>query len=269
MFVFEGWWHVVPDEERRMWVLEPFVGVGPLRFGMGPGEVADAMGDVTAETERYLRGCPADAHVYTVEEGRYPEFGLHLYYRHERLAGVVVDALCGPQVLADGTALVGRVPSVLERWLLDRAETRPPYTELAYMSAGVPSSQSLGVTINVNGRATASSPARSSTPPRHSTTSPTGCRRRPGRSTTERRGAPCARESTNDPLTRGTAAPADVDTRPAYGAMACLPDGEHPSRAAIPRTQPAVPEPPAHEGHTPGRRAPRIAGVCRRLLCPV
>ncbi|MFE2870494.1 hypothetical protein [Embleya sp. NPDC059259] len=149
MIVFEGWWHVLPDEERRAWVLEPFVGVGPLRFGMGPDEVADAMSEVTAETERYRRGCPAGASVHTVEEGWYREFGLRLYYRGERLAGVAVDALCGPQVLADGTALVGRVPSVLEQWMLDRAETRPPYTELAYMSAGVPSSESLGVTINV------------------------------------------------------------------------------------------------------------------------
>ncbi|OPC76902.1 hypothetical protein B4N89_40560 [Embleya scabrispora] len=87
--------------------------------------------------------------VYAVEEGRYRGFGLHLYYRDERLAGVAVDALCGPQVLADGVEVVGRVPSVLEQWMLDRAESRPPYTELAYMSGGVPSSASLGVTINV------------------------------------------------------------------------------------------------------------------------
>ncbi|GCE02236.1 hypothetical protein [Embleya hyalina] len=81
--------------------------------------------------------------------GGYREFGLRLYHRGERLAGVAVDALCGPQVLADGTAPVGRVPSAIEQWMLDRAETRPPYTELAYVSAGVPSCESLGVTINV------------------------------------------------------------------------------------------------------------------------
>ncbi|MFF3208102.1 hypothetical protein [Streptomyces sp. NPDC002962] len=149
MIMFKGWWHVLPDAERQPWMLEPFVGVGPLRFGMSPGEVADVMRDVTAETERHTRNYPANVNVYTVVEGRYPEFGLHLYYRAELLAGVVVDALCGPQVCADGVALVGRVPSVLEQWMDDRAETRPPGTELVYMSAGVPASESLGVTINV------------------------------------------------------------------------------------------------------------------------
>ncbi|MER5775529.1 hypothetical protein ABT144_14790 [Streptomyces sp. NPDC002039] len=149
MIMFKGWWHVVPDEERQQWLLEPFVGVGPLRFGMSPGEVADAMSGRTAEVERHTRRREVDANVYTVVEGKYPEFGLHLYYRDEQLAGIAVDALCGPQVSADGAALVGRVPSVLEKWMLDRAEARSPEDELSYMSAGVPGSESLGVVINV------------------------------------------------------------------------------------------------------------------------
>ncbi|MFE3520128.1 hypothetical protein ACFXOD_00780 [Streptomyces sp. NPDC059161] len=82
-------------------------------------------------------------------EGEYREFGLKLYYREERLAGVVVDALRGPQVFAEGVALVGQVPSVLEQWMLDRAEVRKPYTELSYMDAGVPGSSSLGVVLDV------------------------------------------------------------------------------------------------------------------------
>ena len=82
-------------------------------------------------------------------QGRYREFGLHLYYRDERLAGVAVDALCGPQVFADGMSLVGWVPSELERWMLERADARPPHTDLMHMGAGVPASDSLGVTINV------------------------------------------------------------------------------------------------------------------------
>jgi hypothetical protein len=82
-------------------------------------------------------------------EGTYTEFGLHLYYKDERLAGVIIDALCGPQVSVVGMPLVGQVPSVLEQWMLDRAETFPPYTELVYLGAGVPASESLGVTLNV------------------------------------------------------------------------------------------------------------------------
>ncbi|MCX4745535.1 hypothetical protein OG455_08365 [Kitasatospora sp. NBC_01287] len=149
MIMFKGWWQVLPDEERQQWMLEPFVGVGPLRFGMSPDEVADAMDDVTAETERHQRHRPANSNVSTVVQGVYPKFGLHLYYRDGGLVGVVVDALCGPQVSVEGTALVGRVPSVLEQWMVDRAETLPPESELVYMSAGVPASESLGVTINV------------------------------------------------------------------------------------------------------------------------
>ncbi|MER6358982.1 hypothetical protein ABT186_46230 [Streptomyces sp. NPDC001634] len=45
-------------------------------------------------------------------------------------------------------ALVGRVPSVLEQWMIDRAEVREPYTELSYMNAGVPGSDTLGVVID-------------------------------------------------------------------------------------------------------------------------
>jgi hypothetical protein len=149
MVMFTGWWHVLPDEERQQWALQPFVAVGPLRFGMSPEQVTAAMDAITSEVERHLYRTPAHSNASTVVEGRYPTFGLHLYYRDEGLAGVVVDALCGPQVSVAGTALVGRVPSVLEQWLIDRAETRSPETELVYVSAGVPASESLGVTVNV------------------------------------------------------------------------------------------------------------------------
>ncbi len=147
--MFQGWWHTLPDEEREQWELVPFETVGPLRFGMTPGEVTGAMDMVTADIERRTYRMPRSSPVAAVAEGTYRTFGLHLYYRGEALAGVVVDALRGPQVSVAGTALVGRVPSVLEQWLLDRAETRPSGTELTYLSAGVPASESLGVTINV------------------------------------------------------------------------------------------------------------------------
>jgi hypothetical protein len=147
--MFKGWWHVLPDDERQQWVLDPFVAVGPLRFGMSPAEVADAMSGATAESGQRTTSWPAGGGVSAVVEEVFREFGLHLYYKREHLAGVVVDALCGPQVFVDGVAVVGQVPSVVEQWLLDRADTLPPYTELEYMSAGVPGSLSLGVTVNV------------------------------------------------------------------------------------------------------------------------
>ncbi|MEV8597304.1 hypothetical protein [Streptomyces sp. NPDC052012] len=144
-----SWWHVLADDERQQWTLDPFVGVGPLMFGMGPGEVSEALSGVTREAQRYRLSSPANSTVDVVEQGEYPELGLHLYYRDERLAGVVVDALRGPQVSVEGVALVGRVPSVLEQWMLERAGASEPYTELTYMDVGVPGSESLGVFLDV------------------------------------------------------------------------------------------------------------------------
>ncbi|MGW1176168.1 hypothetical protein ACWD4P_20925 [Kitasatospora sp. NPDC002543] len=147
LIMFMGWWHVRPDEERVQWALEPFAAVGPLRFGMGADEVTQALLGVTGDSEHRTWVGGRGNNTWRVSEGRCREFGLHLYYRDGRLSGIAVDALRGPQVTADGTALVGRVPSALEQWMCERAETRPD--ELAYMSAGVPSSKSLGVVINV------------------------------------------------------------------------------------------------------------------------
>lgn len=138
------WWKVLPDHERRQWTLNPFVSVGPLSFGMSPDDVSEALSGVTAESQQHTLGA-----VGIVVEGEYREFGLSLHYREERLASVVVDALRGPQVLAEDVALVGRVPSVVEQWMTDRAEARQPCAELSYMDAGVPGSESLGVVIDV------------------------------------------------------------------------------------------------------------------------
>ena len=143
------WWDVVPDDERQQWTLDPFVSVGPLGFGMSPSEVSERLSGVTGETQKHWLHRREAESALTVVEGGYRKFGLKLYYQEERLAGVVVDALCGPQVFADGVALVGRVPSVLEQWMTDRAEPGEPGAELFYMDAGVPGSQSLGTVIDV------------------------------------------------------------------------------------------------------------------------
>ncbi|MFD5588966.1 hypothetical protein ACFWII_34885 [Streptomyces sp. NPDC127063] len=143
------WWDVLADDERRQWTLDPFVSVGPLGFGMSPSEVSEALSSVTGESQRHRLRRPGTETVGIVVEGEYREFGLKLYYREERLASVAVDALRGPQVRAEGVALVGRVPSVVEQWMIDRAESREPCAELSYMDVGVPGSESLGVVIDV------------------------------------------------------------------------------------------------------------------------
>ncbi len=59
------------------------------------------------------------------------------------------DTTKGPQIYADGVALVGRTPSELEQWIVDRAGTREPFSELFYANLGEPGSRSLGVVIGV------------------------------------------------------------------------------------------------------------------------
>jgi hypothetical protein len=142
-------WPVAPDKERWQWTLEPFAAAGPLHFGMRPAEVAEALRDATAEAEPHRHYHPAPWSLRDSEDGRYLDFGLRLYYWQERLAAVVVDALCGPQVFADGAALVARVPSAVERWMLDRAAAHEPDGEVTYMGGGLACSESLGVVINV------------------------------------------------------------------------------------------------------------------------
>jgi hypothetical protein len=143
------WWKVLPDDERQQWRLDPSASVGPLRFDSSPGEVSRALSSVTDDSQVDAHGRDVGKAASVIEEGTYREFGLHLYYREERLAAVVVNARLGPQVFADGVALVGRVPSVLERWLLDRGEAGPPGDECTYMGAGIPGSESLGAWIDV------------------------------------------------------------------------------------------------------------------------
>ncbi|OPG09357.1 hypothetical protein B1R27_06220 [Streptomyces sp. GKU 895] len=138
-----GIWDVKPDDERLRWALEPLMGIGPLRFGMDPAEVADVLGEVAAD---HSTSIPWGDTVTRQE--RFTGVGLTVYYADEvRLAGATVDARFGPQVLSDGTALVGRVPSEMEQWLIDRAEVREPYTELFFMPGADPGSQSLGLVM--------------------------------------------------------------------------------------------------------------------------
>ena len=135
---------------------------------MGPDETSQALSGVTRETQGHRLRRRAGETVDVVEAGEYREFDLKLYYRENWLAGVVVDALRGPQVFVEGEALVGRVPSVLEQWMIGRAEAREPQPELSYLDPGVPGSESLGLVLDVQrARALACSLDRCSCPVRH------------------------------------------------------------------------------------------------------
>jgi hypothetical protein len=67
-----------------------------------------------------------------------------LYYDSGGLHGVSVEALRGPQVFADGRPLVAQVPSEIDRWVEQRAESRGKDAEIAYLGTGGIVSRTLG-----------------------------------------------------------------------------------------------------------------------------
>ncbi|MGW0486318.1 hypothetical protein [Nonomuraea sp. NPDC003214] len=135
-----GIWDVKKDEERQQWTYTPLVGVGPLRFGMSYQEIIDAL-DPFVQTG----GVGSDD---APTARRYPELGVTVYYEDDiSLAGVAIDALIGPQVLLDGTALVAQVPSVMEKWLWEYGQTHG--CEIQYIHDGNPSSPDLGLILRV------------------------------------------------------------------------------------------------------------------------
>lgn len=145
------WWKVIPDSDRQQWEAAPFVSVGPMRFGMTPDEVAATLDEIEGGRQQFLNTKPPTQDHYSRTRGEYRNLGLTLYYGiEERLKSVVVSALSGPQVFAEGVALTGRVPSELERWIVDRAEAyEPDDEELWYFAGGVPGSASLGLIVGV------------------------------------------------------------------------------------------------------------------------
>ncbi|MFI6652748.1 hypothetical protein ACIBI8_34725 [Streptomyces sp. NPDC050529] len=96
--------------ERECWEWMPAVGVGPLRFGMSPADVAVAL-RVRAPQE--LVGGP-----YAQEN--YAD-GVKVFYDEGRLACVSLDAAAGPQAFLADVALAGRDPEKAHQFLLDHA----------------------------------------------------------------------------------------------------------------------------------------------------
>ncbi|MEE1843745.1 MULTISPECIES: hypothetical protein [unclassified Streptomyces] len=98
------------DAERECWELRSGAGVGPLRFGMSPAEVAQAL-LVPGPQER--AGSP-----YAMED--LPN-GVKAFYDAGKLACVALDAVTGPQVFLSGFPLAGSDPEQGQQFLLDHA----------------------------------------------------------------------------------------------------------------------------------------------------
>ncbi|MFI7413541.1 hypothetical protein ACIBU0_33210 [Streptomyces sp. NPDC049627] len=98
------------SERREHWELLPGVGVGALRFGMSPAEVANAL---RVSEPQELVGGPYGQEDFAD--------GVKVFYDAGELACIALDAVRGPQVLLAGFALAGRDPEQAHQFLLDYA----------------------------------------------------------------------------------------------------------------------------------------------------
>lgn len=135
-------WYVKKDSEREEWLLVPHVSVGPLRFGMVPDEVSASLRS-NASISRHVKRTSGNSELV---EAQFTRLGVTAYYgKGEVLACVAVDALAGPQVRLDGTALVARVPSEAEEWVCNH--TNAHELDLIYTHAADPGSADLGLIL--------------------------------------------------------------------------------------------------------------------------
>ncbi|GAA4902141.1 hypothetical protein LX16_0298 [Stackebrandtia albiflava] len=149
-----GMWPVRDDTERLQWSFTPYVGVGPVRFGMTSTRIREVVGDVLTPRRRH----GGDASVELWDERPPPATGvprtrpatavMTTYHDDSgRTAAIAVDARNRPQVTLDGLALVGRVPSVLEDRFIDRLSATG--ADLRYSLQGHPWSSRLGLLLRV------------------------------------------------------------------------------------------------------------------------
>ncbi|WP_330461571.1 hypothetical protein OIB37_34705 [Streptomyces sp. NBC_00820] len=112
-----GTWPVTPDRERPRWDWTPLEHVGPLRFGMSPGQVAAALdGEVPGGRQGHHRWYAAGPWNLTGE--RYDKVGVTAHYWWPEgvpaLAAVTVHGRTGPQVAFAGIELTGRKLSAVD-----------------------------------------------------------------------------------------------------------------------------------------------------------
>ncbi|WP_030580744.1 hypothetical protein [Streptomyces anulatus] len=137
---YRGPWRIAREEERAEWTFTPYVGVGPLHFGMTLEEITNALGEGPV--------VPSYSHHGEGQQLNYADFveiGIRALFQAGRLGCVAVDALTGPQVRLDAAPLTGCAPSHVEDWLVHRTTLRPG--SLTYSPAADPVFADLGLAI--------------------------------------------------------------------------------------------------------------------------
>ncbi|MGW1193564.1 hypothetical protein [Streptomyces sp. NPDC002559] len=135
-----GPWRIAREEERAEWTFTPYVGVGPLHFGMTMEEITRALGEGPALSSRSHRG-----EEQQLSHADFTGIGIRALFQDGRLGCVAVDALTGPQVRLDAAPLTGCTPSHVEDWLVHRTTPRPG--SLTYSPAADPVFADLGLAI--------------------------------------------------------------------------------------------------------------------------
>ncbi|CAL9324781.1 hypothetical protein SUDANB180_00602 [Streptomyces sp. enrichment culture] len=131
------WWNRKPGT-RANWVLEPLVGVGPLRFGMTPDQVATALDGAVAYVSQGLDS--------GMGWGRYGDWGVTAVYgQGSGLVAVAIDAMDGPLVRLRDVELIARVPSEVRSDIHDLARREKASVRVNW--SGDPEVEAWGVSM--------------------------------------------------------------------------------------------------------------------------
>ncbi|MEU8670604.1 hypothetical protein AB0C71_27415 [Streptomyces anulatus] len=125
-----GSWPVKTDQERSHWDWSPQKAVGPLRFGMTPQQVADALGGEAPSGRQghfpywwWRRGAAGQ---WTLADDRFEQTGVTAHYWYPQglpvLGAVKVHGRTGPQITYAGIPLIGATPSRLDGAMLQHIE---------------------------------------------------------------------------------------------------------------------------------------------------
>ncbi|WP_258382629.1 hypothetical protein [Streptomyces sp. NTH33] len=137
---YQGPWRIAREEERAEWTFTPYIGVGPLHFGMTLEEITSALGE-----QPTISSYSHHDEDHQLNYADFAESGIRALFRGGRLGCVAVNALTGPQVRLDTAPLTGCVPSHVEDWLVHRTTLRPG--SLTYSPAADPVFTDLGLAI--------------------------------------------------------------------------------------------------------------------------
>ncbi|MFB8395433.1 hypothetical protein [Streptomyces yangpuensis] len=89
---YRGPWRIARKEERAEWTFTPYVGVGPLHFGMTVKEITHVLGEEPAVSSYSHHG-----EAQKLNYADFAESGIRALFHDGRLGCIAADALTGPR----------------------------------------------------------------------------------------------------------------------------------------------------------------------------